>query len=242
VKILGFLLDDKLSMQNQISAVIKKANSATYAVRLAGKRVDLRTRMVMCDALAMSHFNYCDIALSQAGATDLARLQVAHNKVVRAVAGASHLASAAEIRSNLGWLDLENKRRVHLWTTVWKCFNAPEAPEALSSLLIPVNQIHGYGTRSATSNNLFVQRSRTVRASRSFAPLAVSAHNSMPPQVKLAKTAKECRNLAYDYLVEKAKSELVYRNRLRAKGREPIKIRHSAETTAKPHDNDFFYY
>ena len=38
---------------------------------------------------------------------------------------------AAKIRSHLGWLTLDGKRRVHMAVTVWKCLNAPDAPVAL---------------------------------------------------------------------------------------------------------------
>ena len=213
VKILGFLLDSKLTMTSQTDAVVKKARSGTYALRLASRYVDLNTRRIIFDSIVGCHFNYCDAVLGQAGKTDLDRLQVAHNKAVRAVAKVGPRCSAAQIRVRLGWLDLDGKRRVHMATTVWRCLYDSDSSEALSSLLVRVNQVHGYATRGATSGKLFVSGVRTVLASRSFASRAVAWWNGLPLAAREATSSTQCRNIVYHELLDKASKALMPRKR-----------------------------
>jgi len=204
VKILGFILDRRLSMKDQIDAVIRKARGGIYALRLAGRYVDLNTRRIIHDSIIGCHLNYCDAVIGQAGETNLKRLQITHNKSARAVAKAPPDSSATAIRARLGWLDLAGKRRVHMATTVWKCLNSADAPEALSELIVPVSQVHNYATRGATSGKLHVEGARTTQASRSFSSRAPAWWNELPQAARLASSATQCRNITFHHLLEKA--------------------------------------
>jgi len=191
-------------MKEQVDAAIKKARSGIYALRLAGRYVDLNTRRIIHDSIIGCHFNYCDAVIGQAGDTDLKRLQIAHNKSARAVTKAPPDSSATAIRARLGWLDLEGKRRFHLATTMWKCLHSADAPEALSELFVPVSQVHNYATRSATSGKLYVETVHTTQASRSFGFRAPIWWNELPREAREAPTAKQCRNIVYRHLLERA--------------------------------------
>jgi hypothetical protein len=196
-KILGFLLDEKLNMSKHVDAAVKKIRSGTYAIRVAGRNVDLRCRRILHDSLVMSHANYCDALLGQANDTDLQRLQRAHNKAVRAVAQAPPRASHLPLLSRLGML--ESKRAIHTATTVWRCLRGDNAPEAVSALLRPTIDVHRYETRQSASCGIFVPQVRTSRAQRSFAYHAAAVWNALPRGARCARDANECRQRAFKH-------------------------------------------
>lgn len=208
VKILGYILDNKLSMKLQVDAIMKKANSGTYAIRQASRYVNKQTRIMMYNGIIGSSFNYCDVVTAQADKTQLDRLQVAQKKALRAVAKAHPLASTGPIRRSLGWLNLDGKRQVHMATTVWKCLNGSDAPAALSALVTPFSQVHDHGTRAAYSNKCQKPTVHLVQGQKSFAYQATTWWNQLPIAARTAKSSTECRNAVYRHLL--AKEELEY--------------------------------
>ena len=222
VKILGFHLDSKLSMAKQVDSVVKKAKSGTYAIRQAGKFLDIETKKMMYDAIVGSHFNYCDGVIGQGDKTQLDRLQVAQNKATRAIYNAHPMASADPLRIRLKWLDLEGKRRVHMATTVWKCLHGSDAPEALSTLLKPVKSVHSHGTRSATSNKLWKGNVNTTKATKSFHFRAPTWWNSLPKAARMAPSATDCRNITYLHHFKIAKKE--YKSSVLDLGKPPDRV------------------
>jgi len=207
-KMLGVIVDDKLTMSEQVQAVINKVRRGNYALRVAGPKLSLSARRLLYNGIVAPHFNYCDSLLNQASKTDQNRLQVEQNKAIRAVSLAPRMTNHHVLLSQHRWLDLAGKRRVHMATAVWKCQKGPCAPEAVSALLKPTANIHLHETRGAATGLLDLPRFKTEQGKRSFAFQAAKIWNGHVG-ARLARTAVECRNQVYRCELEEIDDEAV---------------------------------
>jgi hypothetical protein len=203
IKLLGFKLDNRLSMAEQIDSVVKKVRSGAYALRISRRFLDERSRLLLYNGLVASHLNYCDMLLAQAGKTNLKKLQTVQDQAVRAVCKAPLRASADPLLQHLGFLNLEGKRCVHMATAVWKCVHGI-APEALSAFFQPVEEVHQHRTRGSTTDALFVRPVRTEQARRSFGHQAAMLWRKLPANIRTARSAHECRERTYRYFLSAA--------------------------------------
>ena len=65
-------------------------------------------------------------------------------------------------------------------------------------MLIPISQVHNYGTRSATSGKLFKHHINTDKAARSLSFRAPTLWNELPREYQEAESAKKCRDAVYN--------------------------------------------
>lgn len=202
MKLLGFVLDEGLTMAGQVDAAVKKANRGIYALRMARHLIDEDGRRMMYQGVVAPHLEYCSLVSGQANKTGLNKLQVAQNKAIRAVCNAPRFASAAPLRNRIRCLDMESNRRVRMATTVWKCLNG-EAPKALSALLIPLKNVHQASTRGSETMALQIPKCRTEQAKRSFRHLAATWWNELPGMFRLAASAGKLKVAVKSLLSDK---------------------------------------
>ena len=87
----------------------------------------------------------------------------------------------AAILHDLGWSDLESRRKFHLDLTTFKIIH--RGPPYLKTKLVPVYSVHSRATRSSSNSLFYVPRFRTTTGQRSFAfraPTSVSEINRGP--------------------------------------------------------------
>ena len=201
VKILGFTLDHHLSMKAQIGISAKKARSGIYAVKRARRFVDRDSLLIMADGLVNSHLTFYDLLLLQGNQTDLNKLQVLQNQLARVITGRSARSIPIQTRVDLGWLDLADKRRVHVATHVRKCQLLPTAPVPLSDLIHPFNSVHTHRTRQATSNVLMAPSISLQSSKRSIAAQSAYEFNRFPTEIRTAESPHAARQAAYRFLL-----------------------------------------
>ena len=63
-KVLGVLFDEVLSWQKQVNSSISKAMGNFYQMFRYKKFLDKEAKIILCDSIVLSQFNYCDIVYS----------------------------------------------------------------------------------------------------------------------------------------------------------------------------------
>jgi hypothetical protein len=196
--ILGFTLDNKLLMTEQIKVIRSKARKGLWALKMASKYLGKNTLKIMANGIVFSHLQYCDNVLAQASDSNLQKLQSCQDKAVRIIMHKDNLANPIPLRQDLGWLDLAGKQQVHLATLIWRCLNN-EAPNSIKNLFCQFEQRRftrlNVTLKIPVVTKLFMQMTLAYRGAVFW--------NSLPTEIKETSSAQHCRQLTYQFLLDK---------------------------------------
>ena len=143
----------------------------------------LSSRRLLVDALVVPHFNYCDILYDgcTAGASNMIQLQ--QNFAAKSLLGRKKFDSASEARQKLNWIDLKQRRNVHLGVFFHKAANGRNSEHAIN-LLRGRLATHYHHTRSKRAGHLNSVQHKTAIYEKSVANRGVKIWNSIPAEVK----------------------------------------------------------
>lgn len=175
VKNLGLYLDTELRFDKHISHVISKAFVQLKLIYAHFKVLLMKTKIILCDALVLSHVNYCDVVygpcLTRYNAQRLQRVQ---NACVRAIYGLSKRQSVTSRLGDVGWLPLYRRRFLHYASLVHNLITG-KVPIYLHSKLNFIHTSHNFGTRKILTAS--IPRHRTSLFTRSFSYVACKVVN-----------------------------------------------------------------
>ena len=83
IKILGYILNNKLTHYNFINNIISKVNIRLYTLSLINKYMSEKNRIMICSSLIMSMIPYSMVLLINVNAKQIDILSVLVNKVAR---------------------------------------------------------------------------------------------------------------------------------------------------------------
>ena len=204
VKILGFILDDKLLLKEHVKMVKTKTRSGLFALKLAVKHgLSLQCLKMLANGLIFSHLHYCDTVLGQASKTVLQSLQSRQDQVIRAFFKLGPWACVEHHRNRLGWLDLEGKRKVHITTLVYRSIQQ-QAPKAIGEMFSRVD----LSTKKHISphdrlTNVAVPNWTNNRLQTTFTYRGAALWNTLPDDIHIAGDADICRQRAYIFFLPK---------------------------------------
>lgn len=198
IKNLGVILDNRLSFDNQVSAVCKSCFFHLRALRKIRASITLDIAKTVACSIISTRLDYCNALYAGLSATNLSRLQRIQNAAARIVTQSSRRSHASPILSDLHWLPVRARINFKLATLTYKTL-ASGKPNYLNNLLIPY--IPKRQLRSAFSSKLAVPcRKSAMAQSKSFSSSAVSVWNSLPHSVTSAGDLKTFRTLLKTHL------------------------------------------
>ena len=115
--------------------------------------------MLYC-SLVLPHIDYVDTAYVVATKEELEKLQLIQNMACRVILKAGNRESVANMCKELGLLDLEMRRNMHLSFTFHKTVHT-NGRDSLSKFFIPVGRPGRRITRHGNEKNMTVPRVRT---------------------------------------------------------------------------------
>ena len=209
IDLLGFTIDNGLTLEDQATKVKNKVRSGTYALRIASKNhLPLAAKISIYNSVVGCHLNYADTAVGSGSKTALNTYQAGQDKAVRALLNKPTFYDAEALRDHLGWLPLAGKRTVHEITLVWKALHK-QAPEQIRKRLVNEDK-HAYSTRLNTTNGIRPPEiTETKFGQRSFHRRAISKWNKLDPEVRESNTANICRNKVFDHMWSMKNSDFI---------------------------------
>jgi hypothetical protein len=203
VKILGFVLDDKLLLQEHVNTIRKKTRSGLFALKLAIKHgLNLTCLKMLANGLIFSHLHYCDTVLGQASKTVLKGLQSRQDQVIRAFYKLGPWSCVDQHRKRLGWLDLEGKRKVHTTTLLFRCLKK-KASDAINAMFCKVDlSKKAHISPRDRSTHVVVPNWTNNRLQTTLSYRGAMLWNSLPMNIHRAANAEECRERAYKYFLK----------------------------------------
>ena len=147
---------------------------------------ELLTTLYM--TLVEPHFRYCDIVWGQRNETLKDKLQTQQNRAARVICNRrfEDVGDHQELLSHLGWLNVRQLFSLDLGVFVFKDINGL-IPDQFNEMYSKSNTIHSHGTRAATTDCLFIERTNLTAGQKSISvsgsnfgmkyPLILKIHN-----------------------------------------------------------------
>ena len=165
-KSLGLNVDERLDWVEQIDFIAKKVSSATGGLRQAWQFINHSTAITIYNSLIQPFFDYCDIIWDNYSATQKTRLQKPQNRAARVITQQSYDIRSYEIREQLGWGTLADRRSKNGSIMMYKILNGA-APFYLEDVFQTYPSRLNYSFRSRYIN-ILLAKPKTEYLKKSF--------------------------------------------------------------------------
>ena len=185
-KSLGIIIDERLSWTDHIDVLSRKVSSAIGGLRQARPFVDLKTAKTIYNSLIEPLFDYCDVVWDTIGAVPSTRLQKLNNRAARVITQTGYEVRSSDIRNQLGWSTLDERRQNHKSIMMYKVLNGI-APAYLKRYFSYGADTSRYFLRGS-GVNLSLPKPNTDYMKKIFKLSGAKLWNSLPVQLKLLPT------------------------------------------------------
>ena len=183
-KYLGVTLDESLTFEEHIDILYRKSCSKMGAIKKARMCVNQETALMLYRSLILPHIDYLDTAYMVATKDCLRKLQLLQNVACHVILKAGNRDSVSEMHRQLGLLELESRRKMHLSFTCHKIV-AAEGANSMSKFFIPLNVGGRRVTRRSNGRNMRVPNMRTMKGRCSIAYRGPNHWNGLSNELKL---------------------------------------------------------
>ena len=126
-KYLGVKIDSYLSWEQRIDFIVSKARSKLFAIRRM-MPLPKNVTETLYKSLVQPLLDYCDVAWSPGALKQVDKLERVQKLAARIVLGAPSTARSVELYKTLNWSTLDQRRRYHTATYVFKVLNGLSPP------------------------------------------------------------------------------------------------------------------
>lgn len=178
VRYLGVEIDRNLTWKDHVCKVRRSCLSNLARLSRVSSFLPFETKKRLYNALVLPH---CCVVWMECGATLRHEIERLQNYGMRLITSSPRLACSAMLRSRLGWLPLEQRRRLFRFTLVHKCLLG-RAPQYLCSKFVTNESLGLCTTRG--SSNLYLKRPTTNFYQNSFEYQGAFDWNHLPNNIK----------------------------------------------------------
>lgn len=197
-KLLGVLVDEKLSWEDHIhDIIIPKVLKGLRMLRSIRPMLTITQMVSLYESLVLPHFDYCSALWGNCGVVLKNRLQKLQNRAARIISRSGYEVRSPEILSALGWCDLETRRRRQKSTLMYKIMNGI-APMYLREMFLSVNEAHHYNLR-CSDINVKVPQPLTDYLKRSLTYNGALLWNSLPSVIRNVNNVNLFNNIIGNY-------------------------------------------
>ena len=173
VKNLGFYLDSDMSLNKQVTEVVKSCFLSIKNISSIKHFLTYEQKRILISSLVLTKIDYCNCMYIGTNSFNLRRLQSVLNSAARLVFGCQRYESVSLLHEKLHWLPIKSRIIFKLCLYVNKCLYH-DAPIEIMSLLVPSDNF----TRTAKLKHTIVPE--TALGSRAFSFCAPKVWNSLP--------------------------------------------------------------
>ena len=122
------------------------------------KFLNKEAKIILCESIVLSQFNYCDIVYSNMDKYLKYKIQKIQNlclKFIFDIKKRDHV-DYNSLKSELKWLDMNQRRLKHGLTLIYKILHGL-APNYLRDTFTLVSEIHSVNTRTS-NNNIWIKK------------------------------------------------------------------------------------
>lgn len=181
-KNLGLVMDKRLKYTFHVNNLLKKTYCALKRIYLSRELLNQKLKILLCDSLVLSFFNYGDIIYGPClDQVDTYRIQKVQNTCIRFIFNLNRRDHVSEKLKTLNWLNMATRRNFHLACFTHKLIltsNPPYLKECLKSR----SACHNLNLRNIDDLSIPLHNMTFFR--KSFTYAATSLYNSIPLNFK----------------------------------------------------------
>lgn len=180
---LGVNLDTNFRFKTHIKKLMQRSFSSLKLIYSNRHLLNYKLRIMLCDSLVLSHFNYCDFIYGFCiDQFDKNRLQKVQNSCCRMIFGLRKFDHISHKIKDVNWLNMNSRREHHLCNFVHKILNTNSSSTLKNKFTVHAG-IHNRNTRF--KNKFVIPQHHTSMFKRSFIFNAICSYNSLPEQFKV---------------------------------------------------------
>ena len=136
-KCLGVYIDQKLTWEDHIEKICKKASAGIGAIRSLKPFVPTTSLTTIYRALVQPYFDYCSPLWDTCGKVQRDKLQKLQSRAARVITGANYEISSTDILNQLQWPTLDSRRSRNLFLKVSDCDKKCDLRNTNTDLALP---------------------------------------------------------------------------------------------------------
>ena len=202
LKVLGVQLDSYLTFKSHAAQVKRRASNAIRNIARSNNVLSLPSRKLLTNALVVPHYNYGDIIYDGCSAEAKKELERSQAYAAKALLGRSKFSSTTNALTELKWIPLEQRRKIHQGVFMHKALHHRSSHHAIATVFSLFPQ-HNHSTRQKASINLNYRQHRTSSFQRSTIYKATLAWNSFPKDIRRIEDTTNFKERLQRHYIEK---------------------------------------
>lgn len=197
-KFLGIIVDHLLSWKEQslyIQKIISKGIGIMYQLR---KFLNSKSLYMLYTTLVLPYLNYCTEIWGNTYITRLKQISTLQKRAIRILGNVGYLENTNKLFAKFNCLKFNDIIKLKTCLFMYKAENKM-LPDSLMKRFVKVEHIHDYNTRN--KKNFSVKRTKSNLMGCCMSVRGVKVYNSIPNEIKNAKTVKIFTNKIKKYLV-----------------------------------------
>ena len=181
IKSLGVIIDQSLSMEDQISSICRTCMFYINWIRKVRRYLTTEATKTLVQCYVITRIDYCNALLVALPKYQISRLQRIMNISARLIFQKPRDHSITELLVKLHWLKVEDRIVFKILCITWQSLNKV-APPYIVDIVTP--NAPKRTLRSVTNCDLYVPKSRTCYGDRAFSCAAPKLWNSIPVYIR----------------------------------------------------------
>ena len=191
VRTLGVYLDEDLRFEEHIKKMTCRAFASLRLLYSGRDLLSGSMRRMLCSAMVLSHFNYCDVLYGPCLTVRCRRrVQVVQNACLRYVHGLGRREHVSHWLGRTGWLNMQQTRTLHSLSMFHKIV-CSHKPSYLYSRITFRTDVHNINVRRRM--DVSVPRHVSAAYERSFTYMVSSLWNMVPIHVRESRSLSALR-------------------------------------------------
>ena len=186
-KLLGVIIDDKLTWSPHIEKVCSAMSSKISLLRQLAKYVSVDILKKFYQGYILPLIDYGSITWSGTSTANLERIHKLQKRAARIILHRDYSTPSSDMFIELGWQPITKRLAFNKAVFTYKALNG-HTPQYITELLKPVAQTRDRHLRSSSNGTLAVPRSWSTVFDRSFAVSAPKLWNSLPVELRSSQT------------------------------------------------------
>ena len=184
VKVLGVIIDSKLTWEMHISAVVQKCNKILLTLYKFRHYFSSDIRKLIIQAYVFPHITYCLCVWASADKGQLQKIQKVINFAARLVTGLKKSQHITPALKSLNWPRIETLVAHRDLIKVFCALTHEDSPAAIRDLFTRRSEVSSRQTRASERGDLHVARLNLTASQRVFSNRAALAWSALPPSVR----------------------------------------------------------
>ena len=200
IKILGVTIGNDLSWESHTSKLIGGLRHRYRSFSRSCKYLNKDSRKLLYNASIASRMNYCDIIWDICNKDSSNKLQSIQNRCARRISDSSPGTSALPLLRELGWLTLEEKRKLHKCVLMHRLLNG-KGPVMLCEEISSWRNCGVKSTRGVTNDCLSLPYHRTDYITKSFNYDTAKIWNKIPWEIRKIENKFTFKEKLHNYFI-----------------------------------------